>query len=413
MLRSRDPGGPPNLCPLTSSWAQEIRHTATLGRENSEPASSAPCRKPRTPHRVTGMCGTEMGLSHEGSLNQLGGRFLNGRPLPSHTRRMMIKLASEGVRPCHISRILKVSSGCVSKILRWYWRTGHVGPKSTGGSRPRLLTPQVISTIARYKRYSPSLFAWEIREKLSAEHVCGADKVPSVSSINRILKKLQHNQDKERNTCEGNRSDKTGDERLNFYNFGEMDQQPAASNLQSTQQRNRKNFSPEQCKILEKEFLCGQYPDLFAREKLSTDTNLSQDTIKVWFSNRRAKMRREMKAEEIGWPSHGLVPPHSLGSASVPLSLSTNWLCERTALPVASDLDNRSSLAPFPVAQNPDSSPLSLAHCSSNMRTGFPLDYRLDRANMLRSQQREEESAYGPAHFTEWAAHPSFAGQYV
>ncbi|XP_072529944.1 paired box protein Pax-4 [Salminus brasiliensis] len=359
------------------------------------------------------MCGTEVGLTHEGSLNQLGGRFLNGRPLPAHTRRMMIKLASEGVRPCHISRILKVSSGCVSKILRWYWRTGLMGPKSTGGSRPRLLTPQVISTIARYKCISPSLFAWEIREKLSAERVCRADKVPSVSSINRILKKLQHNQDTAKTTCEGNSSDKIGEERQNFFTLGEMDKQPAANNSPNIQQRNRTNFSPEQCKILEKEFLHGHYPDLFAREKLSTDTNLSQDTIKVWFSNRRAKMRREMKTGEISWPSHGLVPSHSLGSAAVANSLSANWLCERTALPVASHLDSRSSLASFPVAQNTETSTLSLAHCSSNMKTSFLLDHRLHEANMLRSQHREEESGYRPAHFTEWAAHPSFTGQYI
>ena len=53
----------------------------------------------------------------ENGVNQLGGSFVNGRPLPDEVRKIIVDLAQKGTRPCDISKQLKVSHGCVSKIL--------------------------------------------------------------------------------------------------------------------------------------------------------------------------------------------------------------------------------------------------------------------------------------------------------
>ncbi|KAI4812417.1 hypothetical protein KUCAC02_023809 [Chaenocephalus aceratus] len=123
-----------------------------------------------------------------GGVNQLGGVFVNGRPLPDVVRQRIVELAHQGVRPCDISRQLRVSHGCVSKILGRYYETGSIKPGVIGGSKPKVATPKVVDKIADYKRQNPTMFAWEIRDRLLAEAVCDNDTVPSVSSINRIIR---------------------------------------------------------------------------------------------------------------------------------------------------------------------------------------------------------------------------------
>lgn len=66
-----------------------------------------------------------------------------------------------------------------------YYETGSIKPGVIGGSKPKVATPKVVSKIAEYKRQNPTMFAWEIRDRLLAEGVCDKDNVPSVSSINR------------------------------------------------------------------------------------------------------------------------------------------------------------------------------------------------------------------------------------
>ncbi|XP_006896156.1 PREDICTED: LOW QUALITY PROTEIN: paired box protein Pax-4 [Elephantulus edwardii] len=240
------------------------------------------------------------------SVNQLGGLFVNGRPLPLDTRQQIVRLAISGMRPCDISRSLKVSNGCVSKILGRYYRTGVLEPKGIGGSKPRLATPTVVARIAQLKGECPALFAWEIQRQLCAEGLCTQDTTPSISSINRVLRALQE------------------DHGLPWPQFQPpvvLAPVPPAPHSGSkaprgphpgTGHRNRTIFSPGQAEALEKEFQRGQYPDSVARGKLAAATCLPEDTVRVWFSNRRAKWRRQEKLKcetQLPAASQGLAGP--------------------------------------------------------------------------------------------------------
>ncbi|VFV42606.1 paired box 4 [Lynx pardinus] len=232
-------------------------------RRNPSPQSSQflPfCEKclPGTCHRMERHLG-EMGRTGTSSVNQLGGLFVNGRPLPLDTRQPIVRLAVSGMRPCDISRSLQVSNGCVSKILARYYRTGVLQPKGIGGSKPRLTTPPVVARIAQLKGERPALFAWEIQRQLCAEGLCTQDKTPSVSSINRLLRALQE------------------DRRLPWAQLRSPDvSTPVPHTPRSgcevprgphpgTGHRNRTIFSPGQAEALEKEFQRGQYPDSVAQ----------------------------------------------------------------------------------------------------------------------------------------------------
>lgn len=82
----------------------------------------------------------------QGRVNQLGGLFINGRPLPHHVRWRIVEMAASGVRPCNISRQLKVSHGCVSKILNRFQETGSIRPGVIGGSKKSQQQQQASSS---------------------------------------------------------------------------------------------------------------------------------------------------------------------------------------------------------------------------------------------------------------------------
>ena len=69
-----------------------------------------------------------------------------------------------------------------------FYETGSIRPGVIGGSKPKVATPTVVTKIEEYKLENPSIFAWEIRDRLLQDGACDKGNVPSVSSINRIVR---------------------------------------------------------------------------------------------------------------------------------------------------------------------------------------------------------------------------------